>query len=91
MQLHGFLGVHPTGAHIFRGQVTAMADPTFQSLCCLPTVDEIDSSTRRDLLLLHQTPYYGVSLASAFVGFVGSVYQVKSLYVFVVLSLCNYF
>lgn len=50
-----------------------MADPSLQSLCCVTTDN---NSQQNQLLQLHQTPYYGLSLASAIVGFIGSVYQV---------------
>ncbi|KAK4020869.1 G-protein coupled receptor 143 [Daphnia magna] len=54
-----------------------MADPSLQSLCCLTTSNR---SQQYHLLELHQSAYYGLSLASAIVGFLGSVYQLNLRY-----------
>ncbi|XP_046635273.1 G-protein coupled receptor 143-like [Daphnia pulicaria] len=54
-----------------------MADPSLQSLCCLTTSNR---SQQYQLLELHQSAYYGLSLASAIVGFLGAVYQLNLRY-----------
>ncbi len=54
-----------------------MADPFLQSLCCLDIAGKrSDLRKEYELLVLHQAPYYGVSLGSAIVGLFGSIYQI---------------
>ena len=57
-----------------------MADPFLQSLCCVDFVHGPDRRKEYQLMALHQSAYYGVSLASAIVGLVGSLYQIRLRY-----------
>ena len=58
----------------------AMADPSLQSLCCLEYATNGNHSQQYLLLKLHEPSYHELCLASAVLGCLGSLYQLRLRY-----------